>query len=860
MPEGEYLLKKNELSLEKRSLDEEEVELIIRQQPNTKRLGIKWKLAAFNAVDSSAVANKRTEKNLKIRTKNRNRLTRQNKINNKRKKRAKEKGNEFYRLRTIHMKDSIDPRMFFREWLKYKVGQPPVIFDSLPFNKSIGQLTAYLETKGYYYGEVNGIVEYGENNKAVVKYLINTGERYDIKSLKLQTLNEDIKASYKKFVATRDHEPLVGEPFDVDKLEDLRYELSRFMKNESYYGFTMSSVSFIADTLRDEMKVDLIINIGDRAIPSKENSDSLIYKKYRKTKVHEVHFHIADTARFDGNFVSELDRLGLNLYKNQFINTIDTIYFKEVVDRKTGHLDTSRFAVIMYNGDLFVKAKVLESFNYLEKDGFYSEKSVERSYRSLLQTGIFSMIKTDLIEVGEEEIEVHYYLVPNKRQSIGFEPRATNSNGYLGVSANINYMNRNLFKGSEKLTFAISGGFESQPPVFDVDEEGNKFLKSSRTLNIFEVGPSLKLELPKFFPFDIKDISKRNRPSTVISTAYNYQERADFRRGSFQMNYMWRFKSSRTHLFQAGFPLLSVVKVIYIDPEPEFQDKLDQLNDLFLINAYSNQFVWQDWKFTYEYSNKESDKRKGNGLVYWKSIFDPAGNFLSMFKNNQELLSSGQYGVYGLGYSQFVRLDNELVLSKPIGKEKSVHMRFIAGGGYPYGNTKTSLPYDFSFYAGGANDNRGWAARSLGPGSYNYLIDTNRTSTQLGDIRLAASFEIRFAMTPFFKGAIFADVGNIWTVNEDLNRIGAQFSSSWYKELSLAAGIGLRMDLEYFIFRLDFGFPLTNPAFPPGERWFFVKDRTDFEQEAFIALGSEWSKLVPKYFAPKLHFGLGYPF
>ena len=126
------------------------------------------------------------------------------------------------------------------------------------------------------------------------------------------------------------------------------------------------------------------------------------------------------------------------------------------------------------------------------------------------------------------------------------------------------------------------------------------------------------------------------------------------------------------------------------------------------------------------------------------------------------------------------------------------------------------MPYDYSFFAGGANDNRGWRARALGPGSYKYYLDETKTATQIGDLRIGSSGEFRFAFNSLFKGAVFVDAGNVWTIYEDPNRIGGQFTKNWYKEIAIAGGFGLRMDLEYFIIRLDVGIPMRNPALPKG--------------------------------------------
>jgi outer membrane protein assembly factor BamA len=354
-------------------------------------------------------------------------------------------------------------------------------------------------------------------------------------------------------------------------------------------------------------------------------------------------------------------------------------------------------------------------------------------------------------------------------------------------------------------------------------------------------------------------MSKRQRPRTVISTAYNFQSRNDFKRHIFQLNYLWRFYVGKTQIFQVGLPGMSIIKFVRINNEPDFQAKLDQLNDLFLKNAYSNQFIWQDWKLTFEYNNKDRDDKKSKFSLYVNSTIDPAGNTLSLFKNIQDTLSNGQHTIFGVGYSQFLRMDNDVIMSNPLGKKKSIHARLQFGVGKPYGNSSTSLPYDYSFFAGGANDNRGWRARALGPGSYKYYLDPDRTATQIGDIRIGTSAEFRFSFGPLLKGAVFVDAGNVWTFNEDGNRPGSRFSTNWYREIAVSSGIGLRMDLDFFILRLDLGLPLTNPALPQGEKWIF-QSKDQFYQECFDKFGVNYEVYVPNPFTPNIHFGIGYPF
>lgn len=875
VPDGRYLLKKNKIEQKGEKLDKYEVEDIIRLKPNYRSFGVKWQLMAFNLVDSAKVADKRIRKNEEIREKNRKRLKRQDLINSKRMDRAIAKEKAYYTQKIVSLKDTIEPSKFFREWYKYKIGRPPVVFDSLPYEKTVEQLNAYLRTKGYYKGIVAGEVEYKKNRKCIVTYTIYSGEPYRINKVYMVSENPLLYNRYTEFVEKEfrdtnerklalryytDH-PLQGEKFDRDVLNDYCYRVAKYMRNEALFGFSANHITILADTNQAELTVDIGLNFGDRYIKP-INTDTLIRTKHVETYINKVYFHIADTIHYNGSFMGKMREMGYDSpFDGQFIRTIDTSYFAKVRDKETNVIDASRVAVFMHNGELAIRLKTLEAQNYLEQDAKYSEKDLERSYLSLLQLNLFDAVKTEIQELNSPDCaDVHYYLVPSKKQSFGFEPRATTSNGFLGVAATVNYVNRNLFRGAEKLTMSLSGGFESQPPIFDETIDGQPIQTAARSFNTFEIGPSTSLDLPGLFPIRLRDFSKKLRPKTIISAAYNFQNRDDFVRGTFQLNYIWRFYAKKTMIFQSGLPGMSVIKFVNINKSEEFGTKLIQLNDLFLLNAYSNQFIWQDWKFTFEYNIKERENRKGDAQLYFKTSFDPAGNIFSLFKKYQDTIAGGQHAIAGVGYSEFIRLDNSLIVSKPLNKAQSLNFRFEVGFGIPYGNTETSMPYDYSFFGGGANDNRGWRARSLGPGSYKYYLDPDRTATQIGDMRLGASAEYRFEFNHVFKGALFVDAGNVWTTYEDINRVGGQISKDWYKEIAFSAGLGVRVDLEYFIVRVDLGIPLYDPSMPAGAR-FISDDRDNYYEAGKVAFGEEeYKKLLPVPFVPKLHFGIGYPF
>ena len=862
VPENRYLLKKNTIEVTGGVLNEDEVNSIIRQQPNTKSLGLKLKLWVYNHIDSAKVAQKRKSENLKISLVNRNRKAKEIRINQKRIAKAIKKGSNLYVKKEITLKDSIEPRLFLREWAKYKIGEIPVVFDSIVFNKSLEQLSSYIKNKGFLKGQVIGEVNYKKRKRVNVSYKIVTNQLYTIDSLDIVCSNSVVKGSYLTYIKKNESHNLIGKAFDTDFLDDYRYGVARYMRDDALYGFSPSHISFEADTFSIPNKVILKMYFTDRMIRSEVNRDSLIPRKHAVTTVKDVYFHIVDTNSFDGDFKSKVESMGLTILDNNYLRTIDTFSYQKIKLKHSAELDLKREATFYYNGKLFLDPSLMEVQNFLEKGNYYKDKYLDRSYSFLQQLGLFQNVKVIIEEVPNSNmVEVHYYLTPAKKQSYSFIPRGSTSNGFLGVTASVNYTNKNMFRGAEKLTFAISGGFESQPPIFDKSEDGTTIQKSSRSFNTFEIGPSIKLELPGLYPIKSTQLYKRQRARTIISSAYNFQNRADFSREIFQLNYSWKFLSpDRTQVFQVGLPFLSVIKFVNINKSDAFNEKLNALNDLFLKNTYSDQFIWQDLKLSFEYKNTDKEHRS-KSTIYFSSSFDLAGNTLSLFRNLQDSTSLGEYQFRGLVYSQFARLDNQFNFSYPITKKRSFHLKGLFGGGLPYGNTNTSMPYDYSFFAGGANDNRGWRARTLGPGGYKYYLDTNSISTQVGDLRIGGSLEYRFSFGSLLKGALFVDAGNIWTIQKDNNRPGSQFSKEWTEQIAIATGFGLRFDFEFFILRLDLGFPIHNPALPKGSDWVF-QPKTNYYKEVDALNYSDASKakLSTHLFTPTFNFGIGYPF
>jgi outer membrane protein insertion porin family len=925
VPENRHLLKKNKFRVEGDKISKSEVEDVLKQKPNLRVLGIPVRLKLYNSIDSVKTEKGRLRKLNRLNKKNVKKTKREIRINERRRQRAIRKGDPDYIYRKIRLRDTLDPNLTLRQLIKYKFGEAPVIADTGAMSRSRTQVLAYMHSKGYFYAQVTShfdtIHRIGNKHKlkkkVIANYEIVTGIRYYIDTVKLICKNPSINGEFNRFLekesdknglntdykASLIDKKGVNIPFDADKFGEYRGELARYMRDRTYYGFSASNVTYKADTSRTtnskekELKMTFTIVIGDRAIADENNPDVVRFVPHVPTKIEDVSFHFADTSRYSGNFKQTVLGQGRELKENGFVISLDSLLYKKVRKRvedpaykdkglkrservylkSTKHklfgglkdsidFDPHRIATFYYNEQPFVSPTLIEAQNYLENDNYYKEYYLERSFTRLVQLNLFSIIKPELTETypGSGIIRVRYYLVPATKQSFSFEPRAKNSNGFLGLSASLNYTNKNIFRTGTNFIFSISGGFESNPSVFSTDDKGNKIKTQGRSFNTFEFGPSVKLDIPGLFPFGVTVLGKRQRPRTELSAAYNYQKRPDFARSVLQFNYLYKFLvgDGKTQSVSFGLPGASVIKYVSLNPQPEFEAKLNLLNDLFLKNAYRDQFIWEDFKLTYDYDNLQKTRRKFKRLrITYSGSFSIAGNLLNAITSvNPNYDTLGHKLFFGVPYSQFSVIDNKIVAYYQTGKHSLIAFRTMAGMGFPMKNSPTSLPYDYSFFAGGSNDNRGWAARTLGPGAYQGLLDPNLIATQIGDIRFNASLEYRFGSGGILNHALFADAGNIWTRNNDPNRPGGQISARLMKELGVSVGYGIRFDFNYFVLRFDLGLPIHDPGFPTGERWIFSK-KTQFYGLAEQAYGPEYRDKLPNYlYQLRLNFGIGFPF
>lgn len=220
---------------------------------------------------------------------------------------------------------------------------------------------------------------------------------------------------------------------------------------------------------------------------------------------------------------------------------------------------------------------------------------------------------------------------------------------------------------------------------------------------------------------------------------------------------------------------------------------------------------------SYSFSKTTKADLLDNTFYLFRTKIESAGSLLSLVSNTANLPKNqnGNYEIFNIEYSEYIKTEFDYIKHWDLTKEKVLAFRTFFGIAIPYGNSN-NIPFSRSYFAGGSNDNRAWQPYRLGPGSTGAVNDYNEAN-----MKIAVSAEFRFKILGSFKGALFANAGNIWNVFDNITDERATFDGiKDLKEMALGTGFGLRYDLSFFVVRFDLGFKTYNPANEIDKRWF----------------------------------------
>lgn len=740
LPEGELLYTSGKVKVEDTSISRKERKILqsqlnelLRPKPNKKLLGMRPKLYIYNLVGTV----------------------------------KKEKGIKY--------------------WLKYKVGEPPVLFSQvdLEYNKNL--LQNFSENNGYF--NTKSFSDSTRNGKKVkANYTVKPGKRYHIKSVQFPTDSAKISLAISKMQSQSLLK--VGNPYSLEVIKEERNRIDTRLKENGFYYFNSDYIKVQVDSTVAKHEVALIVKMKNEA-PENAKIDFRINK--------------------------------IIIYPNYAINadSLDVAADSAVVKYKD-------FSII--DKEKLFKPRIFDRTLYFSKDDYYNRTDHNLSLNRLVNLGVFKFVKNQfkVSDTLENYLDAYYYLTPLPKKSFRVEVLAkTNSANYTGTELNVNWSNRNTFRGAELLTISAFGGIEVQ-----VSGQNNGF-------NVYRGGTEANLIWPRFIsPFKLKS-SSGFVPRTKATLGYEYQFRSklySLKTLKASFGYLWKENQRKEHQ-------LNVTEITYASPNNVSDLYLEQIADnASLAKVIEKQLIFGP---TYSYTYTNTIQKRKKNTFYYKVSLDLSGNVTGLI-SGANIKKGDTIKVAGVPFSQFIKVENDFRHYYKLGKNSQLASRLIVGAGFAYGNSQ-ELPFIKQFFIGGTNSLRAFRARSLGPGSFNESANTSGfLADQSGDIKLEFNTEYRSKIYGIVDGALFLDAGNIWLKNNNPDKPGSQFSKDFMKQIAVGIGTGLRFDFSFLILRTDFAFPIRKPYLPEGERW--VLDKVNFGSGA-------WRKenLV-------FNLAIGYPF
>lgn len=449
-------------------------------------------------------------------------------------------------------------------------------------------------------------------------------------------------------------------------------------------------------------------------------------------------------------------------------------------------------------GGIHLRQRVLENNTSIRSGEPFSATKLQQTYNNFARLQAVKYTNIRFTERPDTTLlDCNIQLSTNKPSTVSFQPEGTNTAGDLGAAASLTYENRNLFRGSELLSIQLRAAFEAITG-----------LEGYQNQNYEEYNIESKLTFPRFIaPFLSRSFRRQSNAQSELSISYNLQNRPEFHRRVFTTAWRYRWNEPRHHTtYRIDLIDLNYVYMPWIS-ETFKQDYLDNASNRNAILRYNYEdlFIMKIGAgLTYN-----------NGIHAFKANIETSGNLLnvvahttSMKKNDQ-----GQYTLFNIAYAQYAKADLDYTYLLTFDRQNTLAMHIGMGIAYPYGNSNI-LPFEKRYFSGGANSVRGWNVRELGPGSFKGTDGRIDFINQTGDIKLDANVEYRTALFWKFDGALFVDAGNIWTIRNYTDQPGGQFRfNKFYKQIAASYGLGLRLNLDYFIIRIDMGMKAINPSY-----------------------------------------------
>lgn len=653
----------------------------------------------------------------------------------------------------------------FDHWMMENFGAPPKSVQRMDPALRLEKMKADLFALGHF--DVYGTYEIyprKKKNKARIGYHIYLPPAYTLDQIDYQLPNgtKDLERLFREHLSNNFLRS--GDDFNLYNVNDDKRLLLERLQDNGYLYLTLNDIEVLADTTGGGRTVDLRLGL--------------------RPDVQRHKLEPTSVQRFD-----------VAIDTNKAYQTV-------VFDDWSLRADTNQF-----------NPRLIERCVSIAPESKYRYQERRNTITNLSSLGIFRSINVDYVPDAADSSKANAILRLREanRFELGAEGTVTSkSNSFFGPSVGLRLKQKNLFGGAQNITYGIDAFLDF--PIGALSEFSS---------NSYGFSLNAEYDFPIIStPFGIGKREIGGLPKGILGLTAEYNDRAEyFRVINWRSDFGIKWKSSKYVSHRLNW--ISINYNNLLETTPLFDSLIDANQQI--RESFEEQFFIGPG-YSYFYNN--TSNRYTQHRFFFRFDSELSGNAVKLFQTAVGQ-GEGQGTLLGLPYSQYLRLRVDGRYYLHLTDHQMIATRLSVGAGFAIGNSNY-MPYIKQYYVGGMNSLRPFAPRIIGPGIYLPIeeeLNSVNNITQSGDIIIEGNIEYRFPIVYKLKGALWSDFGNIYLRDPDPLRPGGEFTFDTFAErMVVTGGLGLRLDLDYFVIRWDFGWTLYYPWLEPGQRWIWNND------------------------------------
>lgn len=641
--------------------------------------------------------------------------------------------------------------------------------------------------EGYFNNESDWELDTSQKNRTIsAAYDLQVGEPYLLDTVTYYWRDSSVARVLDPLRETSRLKP--GSRYELDAVKAERDRWRDALRNSGYYYARSDYFYFLVDTVGGDHRVKMLAKLKDD-VPANLLS---------RQRIAAINVHPSSDGKKDAR-------------------------------ENPVQLDTARVGGLrVICNDCPLRPAIVDEAFEMSAGDVYNPTAYSKTLKRLADYNTFRYIAMsyDPVPGSDSLLTLNAYMTPRLRRRFEGELGISyNSADYFGPNIKLAYVNRNLLRGAELLK--IEGDFTlaqflgsagqarvPQSSIFGIKaslQVPRLWMPKRRKIiprvftsgTIIEFGAkmeNLTMNLAQFEP----EIEESNLTDLAgqLEDDPDAQEAISLQQISYQFGYTWKRRVANNHL-------LNPISIRFQNPSVSSEDVLTLASELNLApgasdaqtNRFDRMLVFSP-NYTFTYDSRLKGVQTHN--FFWQQSVAMNMNNVFPVGRNAELRERevSYYPLLESDFRYYLRLSSR----------RQIAFRLHGGVAFPLFSDRAIVPYFDLFTIGGPNSLRGFAPRQLGPGNTVPFANNLLSFGGFGNLLLETSLEYRQKINSIVELALFADAGNIWTYKTELEELDTDFKTDAFSgEFAVDAGVGLRFDFQFLIFRLDVAKPLVIP-------------------------------------------------